>query len=143
MVGNCAVADASVEHSKCFGDGVLIGTAEVRIHDIGESAHRFAVPVAALPRRAEEQQSERIVFAYSQIGADPKIVALYGGKAQFDNFSVQVAAAESNIVAGPVEVAVPPIQVHLHAIVEDMQVIAAVLTPLRAGRGRREPLVES
>ena len=99
--------------------------------------------MAALPRRAEKQQAERIVFAYSQIGADPKIVALHGGTAVLDDFSVEVATAQSQIVTCPVEVAVPPIQIHLHAVVEDMQVVAAVLTPLHTGRGRREPLVES
>ncbi|MCJ0978722.1 hypothetical protein MTX35_13470 [Rhodococcus sp. ARC_M12] len=76
--------------------------------------------MAALPRCAEKQQSERIVFAYSQIGADPKIVALHRGTAVLDDFAVEVATAQSEIVACPVEVAVPPIQVHLHTVVEDV-----------------------
>ena len=71
MVGHCAVADTAVEDSESLRDGILVGTAEVRVDDIRESPHRSAVPMAALPRRAEKQQAERIVFAYSQIGADP------------------------------------------------------------------------
>jgi hypothetical protein len=78
------------------------------------------VPVTTLPRCAEKQQAERIVFGYSQIGADPKIVALHRGTAVLDDFSVEVAAAQSEIMTCPVEVAVPPIQVHLHTVVEDM-----------------------
>ncbi|GHP20057.1 hypothetical protein RN2511_047930 [Rhodococcus sp. NKCM2511] len=143
MLGHYAVADTAVEHSESLGDRVLVGTAEVRVHDVGKTTLGSAVFVAALPGRAEKQQSERIVFAYSQIGADSEIVALHGGAAVLDNFAVEVAAAEPKIMTGSVEVAVPPIQVDLHAVVEDMQVVAAVLTPLHTGRGRREPLVES
>ena len=117
MVGHYAIADAAIEHAKSLGDRVLVGTAEVRVHDVGESPHRSAVPMAALPGCAEKQQSERIMFAYSQIGADPKIVALNSCAAVLDDFSVEVAAAQSKIVTCAVEVAVPPIQVHLDTVV--------------------------
>lgn len=83
------------------------------------------------------------MFARSQVGADSEIVALHSGTAILDDFSVEVAAAQPKIVTCPVEVAVPPIQVHLHTVVEDVQVVTAVLTPLHTGRGRRKPLVES
>ncbi|WP_306436744.1 MULTISPECIES: hypothetical protein [unclassified Rhodococcus (in: high G+C Gram-positive bacteria)] len=83
------------------------------------------------------------MFAYSQIGAEPQIVALHSCAAVLDDLSVEVATAQSKIVTGPVEVAVPPIQVHLHAVVEDVQVVAAVLTPLHTGFWWREPLVET
>ena len=83
------------------------------------------------------------MFAYSQAGAESKVVALHGRAAVLDDFAVEIAAAQPKVRTCPVEVTVPPIQVHLHAVVEDMQVVAAVLTPLHTGRGRREPLVES
>lgn len=76
--------------------------------------------MAALPRCAEKQEAERIVFAYSQIGADSKIVALHGGTAVLDDFTVEVAASQPKIMTGSVEVTVPPIQVHLDTVVEDV-----------------------
>ncbi len=111
------------------------------VDDIRETSRRASPRVRAAPCRAQEQQPHTVVIGVDEFTTQPQVVAGDDGLAAGDDATVEVASAQPNIVAGVLEVVVPPLQVDCHPVVEHLQVVHAETTPLGAGFRWLEPFV--